>query len=82
MQSRPTQGLKPVSLLQHEMLVDVSRWVRVVTNNLCGMTDMTDLEGRPPPAVGAYWINEEDYPALLKIFADGNAMPRIWKKSG
>ena len=41
---------------------------------------MTDLEGRPPPAVGAYWINEEDYPALLRIFADGNTMPRTWKE--
>ena len=40
---------------------------------------MTNLEDRPPPAVGAYWINEEDYPALLKIFADGNKMPRTWR---
>ena len=41
---------------------------------------MTDLEDRPPPAVGAYWINEEDYPAALKMFADGNTMPRTWKE--
>ena len=41
---------------------------------------MTDLEDRPPPAVGAYWINEEDYPALLKILADGNTLPRTWKE--
>jgi hypothetical protein len=39
---------------------------------------MTDLEDRPPPAVGAYWINEGDYSTLLKIFADGNTMPRTW----
>ena len=32
---------------------------------------MTNFEDRPPPAVGAYWIKEEDYPALLKIFDDG-----------
>ena len=39
---------------------------------------MTNLEDRQPPAVGAYWINEEDYPALLRIFADGDRMPRTW----
>ena len=44
------------------------------------MADMTNLEDRQPPAVGAYWINEEDYSALLKIFPDGNKMPRTWKE--
>jgi hypothetical protein len=39
---------------------------------------MTSPEDRPPPAVGAYWIKEEDYPALLKIFADGDRMPPTW----
>ena len=41
---------------------------------------MTDQEDRPPPAVGAYWIKEEDYPALLAIFDDGPRMPRTWKE--
>jgi hypothetical protein len=42
---------------------------------------MINLEDSPPPpAVGAYWINEGDYPALLKIFVDGNKMPRTWKE--
>jgi hypothetical protein len=41
---------------------------------------MTNSEDRPPPAVGAYWINEGDYPALLEIFADGNTLPRTWKE--
>ena len=41
---------------------------------------MTNSEDRPPPAVGAYWINEEDYPALLRIFADGDRMPRTWSE--
>jgi hypothetical protein len=41
---------------------------------------MTNLENRPPPAVGAYWIIEEDYPALLKIFTDGDRMPRTWRE--
>ena len=39
---------------------------------------MTNSEERSPPAVGVYWINEGDYPALLKIFPDGNRMPRTW----
>jgi len=42
------------------------------------MIVMTNLEDRPPPAIGAYWINEGDYPALLRIFADGDKMPRTW----
>ena len=41
---------------------------------------MTNFEDRPPPAVGAYWIKEEDYPALLKLFDDGNKMPQTWKE--
>ena len=41
---------------------------------------MTNLEDRQPPAVGAYWINEEDYPALLRIFADGDKMPPTWNQ--
>jgi hypothetical protein len=35
---------------------------------------MAYMEERSPPAVGAYWIKEEDYPALLTIFPDGNKM--------
>lgn len=41
---------------------------------------MAILEDRPPPAVGAYWVKEEDYPALLNILADSNRMPRTWKE--
>lgn len=40
---------------------------------------MTDQD-RPLPAVGAYWIKEEDYPALLDVFTDGNKMPRSWNE--
>ena len=40
---------------------------------------MTDFEDSPPP-VGAYWIREEDYPALLEIFDDGNKLPPSWKE--
>ena len=36
---------------------------------------MTNTEDRPLPAVGAYWIKEEDYPALLKLFDDGDKLP-------
>ena len=39
---------------------------------------MTHSEDRPPPAVGAFWIKEDDYPALLEIFEDGHKMPRSW----
>jgi hypothetical protein len=41
---------------------------------------MTNSEGQPPPAVGAYWIKEEDYPALLQLFDDGDKMPPSWKE--
>ena len=41
---------------------------------------MTNFEDKPPPAVGAYWIREEDYPALLKIFDDGDRLPPSWKE--
>jgi hypothetical protein len=44
------------------------------------MTAMTNSENRSPPAVGAYWIKEEDYPALLEIFDDGHNMPPSWKE--
>ena len=30
------------------------------------------------PGVGAYWIKEDDYPALLKIFEDASKMPPTW----
>jgi hypothetical protein len=44
------------------------------------MTAMTNSEDSPPPAVGAYWIDEGDYPALLKIFPDSDRLPRTWKE--
>src|ERR1700739_4404773 len=42
------------------------------------MTGMTNSDDKPPPAVGVFWINEEDYPALLGIFEDGHKMPPTW----
>jgi hypothetical protein len=44
------------------------------------MIGMNNLDDRGPPAVGVYWIKEEDYPALLKLFDDGEKMPRTWKE--
>ena len=41
---------------------------------------MTHAEDRPPPAVGVYWIKEDDYPSLLKIFDDGHKLPRTWNE--
>jgi hypothetical protein len=39
---------------------------------------MARSEENPLPAVGAYWIKETDYAALLTIFDGGNKMPRTW----
>jgi hypothetical protein len=33
---------------------------------------------KPLPAVGVYWIEEADYPTVVSLFDDGNAMPRSW----
>ena len=41
---------------------------------------MTKSEDNLPPAVGAYWIKEEDYPALLQLFDDGDKMPPSWNE--
>jgi hypothetical protein len=41
---------------------------------------MTHADDRPPPAVGAYWIREQDYPALKQIFDDGHNLPPTWKE--
>ena len=32
-------------------------------------------DDKPLPAKGAYWIREEDYPAVRAMFADGPKMP-------
>ena len=41
---------------------------------------MTHSEDKQPPAVGAFWIKEEDYPALLKIFDDADKLPPSWNE--
>jgi hypothetical protein len=41
---------------------------------------MTGSEDKPLPAVGVYWVKEEDYPALLEIFEDGDKLPPSWKE--
>ena len=41
---------------------------------------MTNFEDQPLPAVGAYWIKEVDYPALLQLFDDGDKMLPSWKE--
>lgn len=41
---------------------------------------MTSTDEKPLRAIGAYWIDEADYPAALKIFDDGHALPRTWKE--
>lgn len=39
---------------------------------------MAPSSDKPLPAVGVFWIEEADYPAALKMFEDGNIMPRTW----
>jgi hypothetical protein len=41
---------------------------------------MFDSKEKPLPAVGAYWIDEADYPAVMRLFDDGHTMPRTWKE--
>ncbi len=39
---------------------------------------MLPSDEKPLPAVGAYWIEEADYPAVVRLLDDGRAMPRTW----
>lgn len=39
---------------------------------------MFEAEEKPLPAVGAFWLDEADYAAALRIFDDGNKLPRTW----
>ena len=41
---------------------------------------MLESEERPLPIIGAFWLDENDYAAALKIFDDGNKLPRTWKE--
>jgi hypothetical protein len=43
------------------------------------MTGMSNADDKPLPAVGVYWIDEQDYPALLKLFDDGSKLPPTWE---
>lgn len=42
------------------------------------MSDSESNHNDSPPPVGVYWIKEEDYPALLGIFQDGDTLPPTW----
>ena len=35
-------------------------------------------DDKPLPGVGVFWIDEADYPAVLKILDDGNTLPPVW----
>ena len=39
---------------------------------------MTSPDEKPLRAIGAYWIDETDYPAALRAFDDGDSLPRTW----
>jgi hypothetical protein len=50
----------------------------VSSSRICEMIGMSNPEDGQPPAIGVYWINEGDYPALRGIFPDGDRMPPTW----
>ncbi len=39
---------------------------------------MPHSEEKPLPAVGVYWIEEADYPAVRALFEDGATLPPNW----
>jgi hypothetical protein len=39
---------------------------------------MPSADEKPLPAVGVFWIEEADYAAALRIFADGGTFPPTW----
>lgn len=41
---------------------------------------MSNSEDAPPPPVGVYWIEEEDYASVLTILEDGNTLPHTWRE--
>jgi hypothetical protein len=41
---------------------------------------MSHADNKPLRAVGAYWLEEADYPAAQQLFDDGNMLPRTWKE--
>jgi hypothetical protein len=41
---------------------------------------MSTPDDKPLPAVGVYWIKEEDYPGLINVFSDGGKLPPTWKE--
>ena len=65
----------------HNLTLADSAMVRLVfvETGSCRIAHMSHSADGPLPAVGAYWIKEEDYPKLLKIFND-DRMPRTWKE--
>ena len=41
---------------------------------------MIDSDETPLPAVGAYWLEEADYPTAKQVFEDGGTLPPTWKE--
>lgn len=41
---------------------------------------MTYSDDKPLRAIGAYWLDEADYPTARQIFDDGNTLPRTWQE--
>ncbi len=41
---------------------------------------MNTSDEKPLPAVGAFWIEQADYPAALAMFDDGDTFPPSWQE--
>jgi hypothetical protein len=41
---------------------------------------MSQPDDKPLPAVGVFWFDEADYPALLKLFDDSDTFPPAWQQ--
>jgi hypothetical protein len=41
---------------------------------------MNTSDEKPLPAVGAFWIEQADYPAALAMFDDGDTFPSSWQE--
>jgi len=41
---------------------------------------MIESDEKPLPVIGAFWLDETDYPAAIRLFDDGHKLPRTWQE--
>jgi len=41
---------------------------------------MIDPDEKTLPVIGAFWLDEADYPAAIRLFEDGHKLPRTWQE--